>query len=67
MYFARIEIHGKVIRQSLKTDVWTTVKLRLMDFLKEHQQARGVVVAPTFNEAVIAHQHNLDNDSRMKP
>ena len=32
MYFARTKTHGKLIRQSLKTDVWTTAKLRLVDF-----------------------------------
>jgi hypothetical protein len=34
-YYGRIKIGGKIIRESLKTDVWTTAKLRLTDFLKE--------------------------------
>ena len=33
-YYARIKVNGKVIRESLKTTVWTTAKLRLADFLK---------------------------------
>jgi hypothetical protein len=42
-YYARIELKGKVIRQSLKTMVWTTAKLRPADFLKEHQEGRSRV------------------------
>jgi hypothetical protein len=32
-YYGRIKVNGKIIRESLKTDVWTTAKLRLTDFL----------------------------------
>ena len=37
-YYARIKVKGKVIREGLKTTVWTTAKLRLTDFLKDHQE-----------------------------
>jgi hypothetical protein len=37
-YYARIRINGKLIRESLKTGVWTTAKLRSTDFLKEKQE-----------------------------
>jgi hypothetical protein len=40
-YYARIKVKGKVNRDSLKTDVWKTAKLRLTDFLKKHQEARS--------------------------
>src|ERR1035441_4880326 len=51
-YYGRIKVGGKVIRESLKTTVWTTAKLRLTDFLKERQEARGHVAPPRFNETV---------------
>jgi hypothetical protein len=37
-YYGRIEVGGKIIRESLKTGVWTTAKLRLTDLLKELQE-----------------------------
>ena len=48
-YYARIKVKGKIIRESLKTGVWTTAKLRLNDFLKKHQEARGTIAAPKFS------------------
>src|ERR1017187_10093998 len=38
-YFARIKVHGKIIRESLETDVWSTAQLRLLDFLKANTGA----------------------------
>ena len=38
-YYARIRTNGKLIRESLKTGVLTRAKLRLIDFLKEQQEA----------------------------
>jgi len=35
-----------------ETDVWTTAKLRLLDFLKEHRQATLRVISPNFSQAV---------------
>ena len=32
--YGRIQVNGKIIRESLGTSVWTTGKLRLTDFLK---------------------------------
>jgi DNA-directed RNA polymerase subunit H (RpoH/RPB5) len=39
--YGRIKVGGRVIRESPKTDVWTTAMLRLTDSLKEHQAARS--------------------------
>jgi len=33
-YFARLRVRGKLIRQSLKTDVLSVAKLRLVDLEK---------------------------------
>jgi hypothetical protein len=51
-YYGRMKVRGKVIRESLKTTVWSTAKLRLADFLKRQHEASAVVPAPTCREAV---------------
>src|ERR1035441_8923820 len=37
-YFARLRVHGKLIRKSLKTDVLTVAKLRLADLEKNERE-----------------------------
>lgn len=66
-YYARIKVSGKIIRESLKTGVWTTAKLRLTDFLKEKQEGRGKVVAPLFSESVDLFKRELEHDTTIKP
>ena len=66
-YYGRIKVGGKLIRESLKTNVWTTEKLRLTDFLKKHQETRVRPVTPKFKEAVELFKLELQNDSTMKP
>ena len=66
-YYARIKIKGKVIRESLKTDVWTTAKLRLTDFLKKHQEARSHLPPPAFSGAVDLFKRELEQDATIKP
>ena len=61
-YYARIKLHGKTIRRSLDTDVFTTAKLKLLDFLKEEQKKRTAVAPPTFAEAQQLYEQQLDND-----
>jgi integrase len=66
-YYARIKVNGKLIRQSLGTDVWSTAKLRLVDFLKEKQELRGTIPVPSFTEAVEIFKSDLEKNSRIKP
>ena len=66
-YYGRIKIGGKVIRESLKTAVWTTAKLRLTDFLKKHQEARIRVDPPKFSAAVAIFEADLTSDTTIKP
>jgi hypothetical protein len=33
-YYARVKIRGKIIRHSLETDVFSTAKLKLLDFTR---------------------------------
>ena len=66
-YYARIKINGNTFRESLKTGVWTTAKLRLTDFLKERQEAHGRLPAPNFSEAVELFKRELESDTTIKP
>jgi integrase len=66
-YYARIKSSGKLIRHSLKTTVWTIAKLRLVDFLKKHQESKGTLPAPKFTEAVQIYERNLESNSQIKP
>jgi hypothetical protein len=51
-YYGRIKIGGKLIRESLKTTVWTTARLRLTDFAKTRLENRSLIDPPTFSEVV---------------
>jgi hypothetical protein len=66
-YYGRIKVDGKLIRESLGTSVWTTAKLRLVDFLKENNESRHQVKAPLFKEAVELFKNELAHDATMKP
>ena len=65
-YFGKVKIHGKTIRQSLQTTVWTTAHLRLNDFLKKHRENRNKIDPPKFSEAVEIFKADLASDSTMK-
>ena len=66
-YFARVKIKGKIIRQSLETDVWTTAKLKLLDFLKEQQNhKRDHKQFPLFSHAVEQFKQEVGRDASMK-
>ncbi|MFN7138890.1 MAG: tyrosine-type recombinase/integrase [Limisphaerales bacterium] len=56
-------MNGKTIRQSLKTDVFTTAKLRLPDFLKKEMTRKPV--EGTFKEARLAYVDALANDHSL--
>ena len=66
-YYGRIKVDGKLIRESLKTDVWTTAKLRLLDFQKQSQGKRSHVDSPKFIEALELFKQELERDATMKP
>jgi hypothetical protein len=65
-YYGRIQVGGKAIRESLKTSVWTTAKLRLTDFLKKRQEARQPLLAPSFREAVDVVWKDLQSHAWIK-
>ncbi len=66
-YYGRIKVGGKIIRETLDTNVWTTAKLRLTDFLKKHQEIRQRIAPPKFSEAAEAFKRELENDLGIKP
>lgn len=66
-YYCRIKVGRKLIRESLQSSVWTTAKLRLVDFLKKHQEARVRVPPPKFSEVLELFERDLRVDTNMKP
>lgn len=65
-YFGRIKLNGKIFRTSLETDAWTVAKLRLVDFLKQHQENHRKGAAPLFSEAVDWYKQNLESETGRK-
>jgi hypothetical protein len=67
VYFGKVKISGKTVRQSLETKVWSNAKLKLNDFLKENREKRNKVDPPKFSEVVESFKVELDNDTSLKP
>jgi integrase len=65
-YYARVKIRGKIIRASLRTDVFSSAKLRLLDFVRERREATEQGLAPLFSEAVELYRTRVQQDSSMK-
>ncbi len=65
-YYGQIKIGGKIIRESLKTTVWTTAKLSLVDFLKEHQDHSNHIDPPLFCDAVIPYETEMERNTSLK-
>lgn len=71
-YYARIRAGGKLHRQSLKTDVYSTAKLRLSDLEKSLRQmterqtevSKGTM---TFGDALAIFQQRKQGDPTVKP
>jgi integrase len=67
-YFARIKVGGKIIRESLETDVWSIAQLRLVDFLKaklrDNQPDEKQNVS--FGEAARLYRKRVEDDPAMK-
>src|SRR5882672_6182183 len=51
VFFGRVKNSGKIIRQTLATNVFTTAKLRLGDFIKSRRKLAARPLAGTFGEA----------------
>ena len=66
-YYARVKIGGKIIRESLKTNVFSTARLRLVDFLKEQREPASDGAAPLFASAVELYRTTVQRDASLKP
>jgi integrase len=65
-YFGRVKIDGKIFRESLETDVFTTAKLLLCDFIKKKQKRAARPVAGTFAEARAIYEAEVNADHTLK-
>lgn len=65
-YFGRVKIGGKIFRESLETDVFTTAKLLLADFVKSNRKRASRPVAGTFAEARALYEIDLAGDHTLK-
>ncbi len=65
-YFGRVKIAGKIFRESLETDVFTTAKLRLPDFIKKKRKRAARPVAGTFAEARALYESDLEADHTLR-
>jgi len=66
VFFGRVKLGGKIVRQSLKTDTFTTAKLLLGDFLKAERKRAARPIAGTFGEARAKYEADIDADHTLK-
>src|SRR5215468_8618879 len=65
LYFARIRVSGKLIRRGLNTTVFSTAKLRLADFIRDHAEPQPEL--GTFGKALKAYLRSINNAHDLKP
>ena len=66
-YYGRVKVKGRVVRCSLETDVFTTAKLKLSDFIKsERKRSLRSVMPGTFAEARAKFEADIDADHTLK-
>ena len=65
-YYARVKVDGKIIRKNLQTDVWSTAKLRLLDFSKGVREKQGKVQVLGFGKALEIFLEDLLTNTSMK-
>ena len=66
IFFGRIKLDGKIVRESLKTDTFTTAKLRLGDFIKKQRKNATRPVTGTVSEARTHYERDVDADHTLK-
>ena len=71
-YFARLRVHGKLIRRGLKTNKISVAKLRLSDLEKIERQrveTQGAISndVMTFGDVLVIFKQRLDGDGSLKP
>ncbi|MHB1307817.1 MAG: tyrosine-type recombinase/integrase [Limisphaerales bacterium] len=68
VYYARIKVGGKVIRRTLGTTVFSTARLKLLDFLRDQvQPIQTVEASMTFRAARELLERRVKDDHAIKP
>ena len=72
IYYARLRVKGKLIRKSLKTNLLSVGKLRLVYYEKQEcQRAKSAYSVSagkmTVNDAIELHQRRVAGDASLKP
>jgi len=68
LYFARVKVNGKLIRRGLDTNVFSTAKLRLADFIKKQHEPKPEI--GTFGAALKSYlralhsTHDISGDTK---
>ncbi len=65
-YFGRVKVNGKTFRESLKTTVFSTAKLRLGDYIKKKLKRADSPVTGTFAEARVLYETEMNGDHTIK-
>lgn len=65
-FFGRVKVNGKLVRQSLETDVFTTAKLKLGDYIKDQRKNILRPVSGTFAEARAKYERHIEADHTLK-
>jgi integrase len=71
VYFARVRVAGKLIRQSLKTNAFSVAKIRLADLTQEQRKAAEAEKLSasgkmSFGDARRIYEERLKNNQRLK-
>ena len=66
VFYGRLKVNGKILKCSLETDVFTTAKLRLGNFVKNQRKKGARSIAGTFSEAREKYEREVDADHTLK-
>jgi integrase len=65
-FYGRVKVDGKLYRESLETNVFSTAKLKLSDFVRAKMRKRRQVGTPvTFAEARALYEQDLENEHTL--
>jgi hypothetical protein len=65
-FYGRVKVDGKLYRESLETNVFSTARLKLSDFARAKMRKHRQVETPvTFAEARALHEQDLENEHTL--
>jgi integrase len=65
-YFGKVKVGGKPFRESLGTNIYTSAKLLLADWIKKKRRAAARPISGTFGEARALYESDLEADHTLK-